>query len=418
MANLLGTLRRQPSLWMAGVVLAATVLLLLGFVGRNGETAPAELASHTVTRGPFVVTQSFSGRIVPGEQVEILSPSEAAVEDIGFVFGDRVEEGQLLFRLSETDIRHRNIEARISYLQAGAAADKMQQWSTGTEMRNAKRSLEAVQAQHSEAKRRRDEGATLFARGLIPRTEMEGLESSLRQAMQGVQAAQEDLAQTRARGEGVERQVAALQHAVASDRLGEVVGEGGLITAPRAGVMVRPDASGSASKECGAIKVGGKVSRGQSLGVIAVLDGLDAVFRIEESDLSLFQTGMLATVTGPGFAGQSLGGHLLAISGEADAGSSGEKTLFEARVRLDALPADVARNMRIGMTAQVSLVLYETEQAITVPVSALNNGAPLVQVQKTDGTQETRPVTLGRIGADRVEILSGLSVGEKVVWTP
>lgn len=417
MANILGTIRRQPRRWGAGV-LVVVGLLLLGFAGKTAATDPTELTSQTVTQDHFVIAQSFSGRIVPGEQVEILSPSEATLESIEFAFGDRVEAGQMLFRLSESDIRHRNIEARIGYLQAEAAAEKMEQWSGGPEMRNAQRSLDTAQVQHAEAKRRRDEASTLFARGLISRTEMEGLESSFQQARQGVEVAQEDLEQTRARGAGVERQVAALQRAMAADRLGAVATDDGtVIRAPRAGVMVRANA-GSGVSESGGIKVGGKLGQGQSLGVVAVLDGLDVVFRIVEADLSLFQPGMMATVTGPGFAGQPLQGRLLSISGEADAGSSSEKTQFEARVRLDPLSEDVAKIMRVGMTAQVSLVLYETEQAITVPVSALNNGAPLVQLKKADGTLEIRPVILGRIGPDRVEILSGLKVGDVVVWKP
>ncbi|MEG2313071.1 efflux RND transporter periplasmic adaptor subunit [Brevundimonas sp.] len=401
----------------AGAILLAG-LLLVAFTRGGDSKVEAAPMTYTVSQGPFKIGQSFSGRIVPGEQVEIIAETDATVMDIAFRFGDRVEEGQILYRLSAADVWRKTAEARIGYLQAADTASQMENWASGPEMNGAKRGLESAGIQFEEVRRRHEEGQRLFERGLIARTEMEGLESSLRQSAQAVTTAQEDLARTEARGVGVERQVAGLQRGLASTKLQEAAsGSEAVIRAPRAGVMVRPRSSSTGSDNSGA-KVGGKVGLGQSLGVIAALDGLDVVFRVDEADLILLDTEMVATVTGPGLGGQTLKGHLLAISGEADAGSSGEKTLFEARVRLDPLSEDVARIMRIGMTAQVSLVLYETEQAISVPVSALNNGAPLVQVQKADGTLEIRPVTLGRIGPDRVEVLSGLSVGEKVVWKP
>lgn len=422
MANFLGAIRRPPSrkaklVLGAGAVLLAG-LLLVAFTRGGDSEVEAPPMTYTVSQGPFEIKQSFSGRIVPGEQVEIIAETDATVMDIAFRFGDRVEEGQILYRLSAADVWRKTAEARIGYLQAADTASQMDNWASGPEMNAAKRGLESARIQFEEIRRRHEEGQRLFERGLIARTEMEGLQSSLRQSEQAVTTAEEDLARTEARGRGVERQVAGLQRGLASTKLQEAVsGSEAVIRAPRAGVMVRPRSGTNGSDNSGA-KVGGKVGLGQSLGVIAALDGLDVVFRVDEADLILLETGMVAAVTGPGLGGQTLQGRLLAVSGEADAGSSSEKTQFEARVRLDPLSEDVAKIMRVGMTAQVSLVLYETEQAITVPVSALNNGAPLVQVKKADGTLEIRPVTLGRIGPDRVEILSGLKVGDVVVWKP
>lgn len=417
MANFLGTVRRRWRLVLGGGAVLLAGLLLLAFTRGDNDAAEMPPVIHTVTLGPFELRQSFSGRIVPGEQVEIIAQTDATVTDIAFRFGERVEAGQVLYRLNADDVWRKSAEARIGYLQAADTASRMENWSSGPEMNSARRGLESARIQFEETQRRHDEGKQLFERGLIARTEMEGLARSLHQSEQAVTTAEEDLARTTARGVGMERQVAGLQRGLASTRLQDAVsGSEAVIRAPRAGVMVRPSSTSGADNN--GAKVGGKVAMGQSLGVVAALDGLDVVFRVDEADLILLETGMVASITGPGLGGHTLKGQLLAVSGEADSGSSGEKTMFEARVRLDPLSADMAKIMRIGMTAQVSLVLYETQQAITVPVSALNNGAPLVQLQKADGTLEIRPVTLGRIGPDRVEILSGLSVGDKVVWTP
>ncbi|WP_297801923.1 hypothetical protein [uncultured Brevundimonas sp.] len=70
------------------------------------------------------------------------------------------------------------------------------------------------------------------------------------------------------------------------------------------------------------------------------------------------------------------------------------------------------------MTANVSLILYDAERALTVPVPALMDGGTQVRIRKPDGTIEIRPIETGRIGPDRAEVLSGLKAGETVVWSP
>ena len=415
MANFLGKLRRRPRLWIGGAGLVGLGLMLLAFNGSDDKKQAAlPMASYLVVEEPFLIQQSFSGRIAPGEQVEVLSSSDATVLEIGFNFGDRVEAGQVLFRLNPADVWRKGAEAQIAYMQAQDAAYKMQTWASGPEVRRAERGLESTRQQLEEAKRRREEGQRLFSRGLIARTEMEGLENALRQAEQGVTIAEEDLVLTRARGTGVERRVATIQSGLAATRLDEAnAGGGAIITAPRAGIMVRVQ-SGGTGQDSGP-RIGGKVSTGQSLGVIAALDGLDVVFKIDEADLALLEVGTPASVTGPGFAQRKLAGRLISVAGEADAASS-DKTQFAARVRLEGLSPEDAALLRIGMTGNVSLKLYEVEAAVSVPVAALVNGGPQVQVRTSDGKIENRSVTLGRIGPDRAQVLSGLHVGETVVW--
>lgn len=101
MANFLGTLRRRPK-WLLAVAAALLVGLMLLAFSRSDDKAAVDgpMATYRVVEEPFVIQQSFSGRIAPGEQVEVLSPTDATVLEIGFNFGDRVEAGQVLFRLN------------------------------------------------------------------------------------------------------------------------------------------------------------------------------------------------------------------------------------------------------------------------------------------------------------------------------
>lgn len=74
--------------------------------------------------------------------------------------------------------------------------------------------------------------------------------------------------------------------------------------------------------------------------------------------------------------------------------------------------------LRIGMTAEVSIILDKAENVLTVPSSALTKDADGYTVKlydATDGTTTTVPVEVGLNNKIRAEIISGLSEGDEVV---
>ncbi len=77
------------------------------------------------------------------------------------------------------------------------------------------------------------------------------------------------------------------------------------------------------------------------------------------------------------------------------------------------------RVLRVGMTAQVSIVLDKARAALTIPVSALDkrdkDGRARVRVLNADGAVRTRAVRTGIDNHVQVQILSGLREGERVI---
>lgn len=75
--------------------------------------------------------------------------------------------------------------------------------------------------------------------------------------------------------------------------------------------------------------------------------------------------------------------------------------------------------LRISMTAQVSVVLGEAKRALTIPSSALgqrdSDGAYLVTVVDKLGEPQQRRVTIGIDNNVNAQVLEGLAEGEKVV---
>ena len=70
-----------------------------------------------------------------------------------------------------------------------------------------------------------------------------------------------------------------------------------------------------------------------------------------------------------------------------------------------------------GMYADVSLVLHELKGALTVPIQAVSHNGNLASVLLVTAQDriEQRQVQLGMEGPNRVEVVSGLEPGDRVV---
>ena len=72
----------------------------------------------------------------------------------------------------------------------------------------------------------------------------------------------------------------------------------------------------------------------------------------------------------------------------------------------------------VGTTGTLRLILDKKENVLSLPVGAVNyaDGKPYVYVLDDNGFKQMVWVSAGLIGDDLVEITSGLSEGDKVVY--
>jgi HlyD family secretion protein len=105
--------------------------------------------------------------------------------------------------------------------------------------------------------------------------------------------------------------------------------------------------------------------------------------------------------------GKVLRGEVRSVAAEVSAGQ------IALRIRLnEALPAGLKQNQRL-----LARVEFERrEQALNIPRGAYLEelAGKAIWVRKGDAI-ERRSIEVGAIGADRVEVLRGLSAGEEVV---
>lgn len=417
-------LRRQGPWRIAALLLVVLLVLVMlrAALSREGADEEAPMQSIVVTPRPFAATIGFAGTIVPGDAVEVTAPFDATVRAVGFSYGDRVTAGQVLVELDLLELAQSRNEAESAYLKASHAAAEIGNWTAGPEVSRARRAAAAAALDLEDTDRRIAETRALLDRGLVPRSEYDGLLLQQRTQRMAAAAAREELGAVLRRGQGVNRRVAVLDLSSARTRLDQLDHqfEAAVVRAPDAGVIVRPPADKS-DASAGAIRVGSRLGRGQLIGSIARAGGLGVTFQLDEADVNQLRPGQAVTVTGPGFGGIVLSGRIHSVAGEATENSAagGAKAGFAAVARLDPLTAEQAALVRIGMTAMVSVITYNNPSAFVVPPEAIQGNAPATTVavrDRRDGATRQVPVRVGRIAPEGVEVLSGLRPGDTVLW--
>lgn len=378
--------------------------------------------TYVVRSRPFAMTVSVVGTIVPGESVGVVAPFDGVVRQASIDYGRAVEADQALLEMDPFDLEQQRREAETTYLKAEEADAEMAAWGTGPDMSRARREVTVAELALQVTKRKAVEAKSLLNRGLIARIEYDALVQEEKTEAIALAAAREDLTIVQKKGEGSSRQVSAITLHSARMHLAALTTQlsAATVRAPAAGVIIRPPAE-KAEQGQEQVHAGQHLTRGQLIGTIAKPEGIAVAIMLDEADANRVKEGQAATVTSPGFSGLTLSGRVTRVAGQGTAGdpSMQHGSLFAATVQLDALGPEQARVVRIGMSANATITLYQASSAITVPLAALQGAPPAATIMFQDARSrqtEARKVVIGAVAPDAVEILSGLNEGDIVVW--
>ena len=149
--------------------------------------------------------------------------------------------------------------------------------------------------------------------------------------------------------------------------------------------------------------------------------------KVDETDIGNIRIGQEATFTVDAFTDKKFTARVSKISqtdvtnswdtSSSSSSASSSTSVIYYYVTLD---VDDPENLLLpAMTARVVINTADRNDALVVPLSTLKTDAAgsYVLVLQEDGTQETRYVETGIYSDEYVEILSGLSEGERVVST-
>jgi len=167
-----------------------------------------------------------------------------------------------------------------------------------------------------------------------------------------------------------------------------------------------------------AVPVGGLVSAGTTVLPVVDTTELGLLANVDETDILLVQPGISASIeldAAPGARYDATVRTIDVLPGQSARGG------VSYRVRLVLAGGKygdgrAAPNPRPGMSAVAHLAVRSATNTVAVPVAAVFNadGHDTVWVVR-DGKAVRVPVTVGVLGQDLVQVVSGLSDGDRVV---
>ena len=369
------------------IAVSAAVILVLGIAAGKILGGGKDMVPVVDTVNPVRKTiqnrLSVTGPVSGTDSVDVVSNLHAEILEIPVKEGDKVTKGQTLAVLDDSDVRKTADIAKNDYdLAVSTCAEKDKEARNG--YAKAIQDLNTAQANYDRTK-------ALYDGGSVPKVDLETAENGLNDAKR------ERDSYTVKNGTAVADDSYRLQiekakydYEKATESLEDTV-----LKAPIDGTVVRVNT-----------KVGrfaDKMENDAPLFVIENLDQLELEIKVSEYSIGKVALGQEAEISADILNGATVHGVVDSISptGEEKGGGSTERVI-PTTIRI----TDSDTKLIAGITARASIVLEESENALTVPVSAVmeKDGTAYVQ-ELTDGVVSWVPVTIGVEGDVEAEII-------------
>lgn len=150
--------------------------------------------------------------------------------------------------------------------------------------------------------------------------------------------------------------------------------------------------------------------------VITIIDisKLKTTVEIDEVDMQYIENGQTATLSFDSLPGQSVAAYVTYIPMEGRYTSSGIGVV-DVELTIDNPPS----GLRTGYTFTGSIDMEQDVEMLLIPSSSVSTergGKTYVTVKKTNGSTESRNVTVSYLGEGYSQVLSGLKEGETVTY--
>lgn len=365
-----------------------------------GATAfPVTLAA--VERGTVSGAVTYSGNVVPFNEEDVYPRVTGRLIDIPVYPGDAVRAGQVVARLDDVELTSRVHEADAMAITAQANRAQMEADVLAARhgIAQMERELRMVEAEASYTAGVLQRSERLVTSGAIARQEYENDRAMAASAQAKREAAQSKLEQARAMEASARKKVEAADAMVsqsrAASRTAQIVRDYVTITTRSSGYVVKR-----------LVAPGVLVQPGMPILKIAQIDRVRLQANVGEKDIASIRVGSPVTVTTAG--GQTLVARVTSVFPFVD---QGPRTAV-----VEAIVDNPARALLPGQYVTMQFTTGGRADALTVPRPAVARMAGKAKVWTVkDGRAEPRDVSLGLEGADRVEVVAGLTAGEAVV---
>ncbi|MDP9113952.1 MAG: efflux RND transporter periplasmic adaptor subunit [Acidobacteriota bacterium] len=353
---------------------------LIGSQAQEQEQAVPRVEVIEVGRSSPMSELQLPGNIEAVTEAPILARADGYIKRRMVDIGDRVQAGQPLAEIEAPELDQQLLQAKANLQQTQAALDQAQ-----ANEAQGKANLELAKVTASR-------WASLVAAGVVSKQDNDQYQSQYQAQLAGVQALEKAIAVQRANIAAAEANVTRLDQMQAYR----------VVKAPFAGVITLRN-----------VDVGALVNSGSTLLYrIAQTGTLRTYVNVPQTNASSIHLGQPARLTVTNLPGRTFTGIVARTANSLD--PSSRTMLVEVQVP----NADGA--LLPGMYAQVDLSSPRANAPLLIPGDALIVLATGTQVAivRPDSTVHLQKIQVGRDYGDRLEVLSGLQMGDKIIANP
>lgn len=387
------------------IILAATLCALTGggviaarSLDRAGPIDPSQLV--TVQIGDINRSVVATGKVQPITEVKVKSKASGIVTRLYADINQTVQRGQVLAQLDQDEILDQ-VAAQKAQLAAAVSSANSARAAVAYD-KVAAQAPDLPMFQHSYQR-----ALKMAQDGVLSQQSMDDAHQKFLAALNARDKAVAQIAVDQARLHETEAQV---QQSQASLRQLEEQLSYTTITSPIDGVVLSCD-----------VQVGDAVSSilvlGSTATLVMTLGDTHQVYvkgKVDESDIAKVYLGQAARIKVQSFPNRTFSGRVTKI---APLGVEKDNvTTFEVQISID----NPGGELKANMTANAEIVLEEHKNVLTIPEQAVlydkdrNASVWVPDIHNRDGHRSVS-IKTGISNGSRIEVLSGLKPGEKVI---
>jgi HlyD family secretion protein len=384
------------------VAILICILLSVYFLRKGSE--PPQLRMVNAARRDIKVVVNTNGIIDPVDRSEIYAPVDARVVRILKREGADIAQGQSLMQLESEPIRTALAGAKAALLSEKRQARLVMTGPSKEEMAEAELAIAECELQLDQVKKDLQIEESLFTKGATARAALESLQKQrdlLQLRLEGSRKKKRDLMQRyspedkeweQGKVEELTRQVTLLESQLQMESVQSPVT--GLIYS----IQIRP---------------GSYITKGQLLAQIYQPGNIKLRAYVDEPDLGRIKIGQAVQVQWDGLPDRQWRGVVEKLAEQVVALNN--RSVGYVFCSFDGDPKELIPNLNV----KVEITADRKTDVLVIPKSAVfsQNGKPTVLLSEGKGTV-AKPVDLGLITSEEVEILSGIKAGDSVVLYP
>jgi HlyD family secretion protein len=423
---------KKPTSWLIGLVGAGLLgTAITTYLALRGTTSKSDITNLIVeVTSKDIAVQIKANGVIQAVQNINLSPKEAGrIAKLYVDEGDRVEQGQLVAHMEDEQFKAQVNQYKAAVAKAQADLALKRAGTRPEEISEAKARVATAEANVAEIQAKLDRAAEELKRnqflaqeGAISQNALGEFLSQERSARANLEAAvarlkeqKESLEKLRngTRKEEIAQAEANVAQATAQLQYYETQLKNTSIRAPFAGTITRRFAqegdfvtpTTSASSSDGAT----------SASIVELSKGLEVEAKVPEASIAQIKPGQNVEIRADAYTDDIFKGRVRLIAPRAV--QENNVTSFRVKVALQT----GQDKLKSAMNVKLAFLGDPISNALVVPQAAIvtkKDGQKGVLVPDKKNQAQFRPVTVGSTSGDQIQILQGVSKGERILLSP